>query len=96
MGLDGHEKRQIHCKRCGLDLDPRCSRYAFLLLGFRGHDAGLAPEEIRLTLCGPCGRELREDLLLYQAGVDLSQYQQKGVVHCGRAFGSSRGTESGA
>lgn len=95
MPLDGWERRLVKCKRCGVELDPRCSRYWFLYLGNRGHDAGPASREVKVTLCGPCGRELRDDLELFLIGGDLDSFRN-GVVRCGRSLAARSGEAPGS
>lgn len=85
MGLEGHEQRRMKCSRCRREYDSRLSFYGFLLLGFRGRDAGPKPAELEAVLCAPCARELREDLLLYLQGASLNGLS-RGVIHCGVAI----------
>jgi hypothetical protein len=85
MSLIPDPARELTCYRCRIVVDTRMSRYVFLLLAWRGRDRGEPPADLRRILCGPCARELDEDLEQFLLGGDLSAFR-KGVISCGRSL----------
>lgn len=67
----GHEQRVLVCRRCGCQLDPRVSRYAVVVFGWRGRGRcreaeGASMMERAATyksvLCGPCAVEMADGI----------------------------------
>lgn len=48
------------CRGCGHDVWPRVGGYWFLLLSPRGRCRFPGVEELKVVLCSPCGRRIRE------------------------------------
>jgi hypothetical protein len=53
---------RVVCSFCGKLVIPRVGSYWFLLLSPRGRCRFPGVEELRVVLCGPCGRRCREIL----------------------------------
>lgn len=56
------------CSYCGREVIPRVGYYWFLLLSPRGRCRFPGADELRVVLCGPCGRRVRQ--LLEENGYD--------------------------
>ena len=59
----------LKCRGCGREVWPRVGGYWFLLLSPRGRCRFPGVEELKVVLCSPCGRRIREAMEL--AGVGL-------------------------
>lgn len=68
--LKGNEGPEFTCAGCGRSVWPRVGSYWFLLLSPRGRCRFPGAEEIKVVLCGPCGRRVRETLESVGVGVE--------------------------
>lgn len=64
----------LTCACCGREVWPRLGSYWFLLLSPRGRCRFPGAAELRVVLCGPCGRRCRD--LLESNGFDPSIFFQ--------------------
>ncbi len=70
---------RVVCSFCGNLVVPRVGAYWFLLLSPRGRCRFPGVEELRVVLCGPCGRRCRE--LLESNGFDPDLIAQASTGH---------------
>jgi hypothetical protein len=60
----------LKCSGCGREVWPRVGSYVFLLLSPRGRCRFPGFEELKVVLCGPCGRRVREAIELQGVGIE--------------------------
>lgn len=79
MDESSTERRTLTCRRCGVRIDTRYTRYLWLGRGWRGRLPKGQKDTVAAVLCGPCGDQLLEELGDFLSGGAL-WYLGKGVT----------------
>ncbi len=84
---ESNEAKRVKCAVCGVQVDVRLFRYAYVRIGWRGQSEGTERQREYSTgraaynkrraldqefcLCGPCGDELHREVELFLLGRGL-------------------------
>lgn len=84
------------CRGCGREVWPRVGGYWFLLLSPRGRCRFPGVEELKVVLCSPCGRRIREACESAGVGIEgcFERITEVDAGQCVSEFDVQRGSEA--